>query len=490
MPDDIAARACHDGERVDAHKMHGHQSVWMGHWMHPGYNKSATATPACNRLTVGCELKEVKEDIDAEQHDLLGGSDVAVDSSMHAGEAAGATRVTFTNEAEAGKSKKASFDSKSFPIFHPSRKLNGKLSLQKEEKSDCRGEDGKSETEACSGDDNVSLSRAGTGSHLQLTSAHAPPKAETLVRECQLLSQGVLAKSPHAVEQKNLAVSTSVWNDFVKPASDMVRNGRDKGKTVMPHFAGGPREVDQSSYNLASQEHYTSTKYRSYSSLFIREKKMSSLLDPQRSSFSRWMQGGISHFPHDPIAGSDDGLYFVRGQHKVQNYTADPHITNQTAFLESTKPQNFCGASSLVAQVPCSVHDVGTMKIYTSIDSVEESSRGQPKISQTTHHFLMSKKADVNLSDRGKFFRESVAPTKFKGNTFNEILDFPPPMSDHALEGLKLETLGSSRKSEGKENVQDFKCPTSLTNESSAETDTMNIDALHENNLPGIYEHC
>ncbi|KAJ1428199.1 hypothetical protein SESBI_09206 [Sesbania bispinosa] len=490
MPDDIAARACHDGERVDAQAMHGYQSVWMSHWMH---TSCKPATPACNRLPVGCKLKEVKEDSDTEQHDLHGASEVAVDNSMRAGavrEEAGATRVTFINEPDTGKSKKAaSFGSKSFPIFSLSQKLDGRLSPQREQNSVHHAEDVKSETEACSGDDIVSLNRA--GSHLPSTSAHAPPKTDTLVRESQLLSQEVLPtallkKSPYAVEQKDLAVSTSVWDGFVKSASDLVPNGHDKGKAVMPQFTREPCEVYQSSYNLASQEYFTSTKFHSYSSLHIREKKTSGVLDPQRSSFSRWMQGGITHSPHDPIAGSDDGLYFVCGQHrKIQNYTATANITNQTTFLESTKPQNFYGVSSLVAQVPCSVHDVETMKIYTSIDSIEKSSRGHPKISQTTHHFLMSEKTDVNLSDRGQFFREPIAPTKFKGNAFNEILDFSPPKSNHAMEGLKLETLGSSRKSEGKENVQDFKCPTNLRNESSAETDTMDIDALHENNLPG-----
>jgi hypothetical protein len=104
----------------------------------------------------------------------------------------------------------------------------------------------------------------------------------------------------------------------------------------------------------------------------------------------------------------------------------------------------------------------------------------------------MSKNTDVNLSDKSQFFRESMAPTKFKGNNFNEILDLSltPPASDHTVDCLKLETLGSSRKSEKKENIHDFRCPTSLMNESSSEPDTMDIDTLHENNLPGIYAHC
>ncbi|RDX79119.1 F-box protein, partial [Mucuna pruriens] len=489
MPDDVAAEACHDGEKVEAQAMHGNQSVWMAHWMQTNY-KSATA--ACNRLGIDCELKEEKEDSGTEQHDLPGGSDSSVHDGAF-GEAARVTSVTLVNEADNEKLKKASYDSKSFPALIVSRKLDGRLPLQREQHGVYHREDGKSETEACSEDDIVSLNRAGTsGAGLPSTSAHGPPKIETLVKECRVLSQEVLPtallmKSQLDVEPKNLSVSTSPWNDFVKSASDMVPNGRGKGKTVMPpQFTHEPREIYQSSYNLASRGRFTCTKYHAYSSLLISEKKMSSLLDPQGSSFSRWMKSGITHLPHDFIAGGDGGLYFIRGQHhEIEKYVANPNITSHTASSESTKPQNFYGLSSVVAQVPYSVRDLGSMKIYTSVDSVEGSSRGHPKISQTTHHFLMSEKTDVNLSDRGQFFREPIAPIKFKGNAFNEILEFSPPTSDHALEGLKLEAVGSSIKREGKENVQDFKCLKGLKNESSAETDTMDINALHKNNLPG-----
>ncbi|KAK7404428.1 hypothetical protein VNO78_05318 [Psophocarpus tetragonolobus] len=488
-PEDIAAQACHDGEKVEAQAMHRNQSVWMAHWMHTSYK---SATPACSPLRIDCEVKEEKEDSGAEQRDLLG----ELDRSMHAGavgEAARATSVAFTNEAD---NEKASCDSKSFPTLKIYRKLHGRLSLRGEQHA---GEVGRSETESCSVDDNVSLNRAGTsGAGFPSTSAHSPPKLETLEKECQELSPEVLPtallfRSPRYVEQKNLAVSTSLWNDFVKSASHIVLNGRGKEKTVMPQFTHQPFEICQSSYNLASRGRFTSTRYNTFSSLLISEKKMSTLLDPQKSSLSRWMQGGITHLPHDSMAGRDDRLYFIRGQHhEIEKYVANPNITDQTGSSESNKPQksnkpqNVDGLSSVVAQMPCSIQDAGSMKIYTSIDSVEESSRGHPKISQTTPHFLRSKKTDVNFSDRGQFFREPMAPPiKLKGNAFNETLDFSPPTSGHALEGLKLEALGSSIKSEGKENVQDFKYPTCLKNESSAETDTMDIDALHKNNLPG-----
>ncbi|KAL2328964.1 hypothetical protein Fmac_022391 [Flemingia macrophylla] len=481
MPEaeDIATEACHDVEKVAAQAMHGNRSVWMAPWMR---KDDKSATPACSGLGIGGEVKEEKEESGAEPRDLLGWLDGTSRHAEAVGEAARAKSVTFTDEADVVKSKKASNGSKSFPAFKVSQKL-----------------DGKSETEVFSGDVNVSLSRAGTSrAGLPSTSASAPAPApahalsriQTPVTECRVLSQEVLptaplTKSPLDVEQKNLAVSTSLSNDFVKSASDTVPDERGKGKNVMPQFMHEPSEICQSSYNLSSQGRLTLTKCHAYSSLLIGERKMSSLLDPQRS-FSSWMQGGIAHLSHDFMAGSDDGLYFVRGQHhEIEKYVVNPNITGQTVSPESTKPQIFYGLNSVVDQVPCSVHDMGSTKIYNRIDSVEELSRDRPKISQTTQHFLMSKKTDVNLSDRGQFFREPIASIKFKGNALNEIDDVSPPTSHHAQEGLKLKALGSSIKSERNENVQDFKSPTCLKNESSAETDTMDIDVLHKNNLPG-----
>lgn len=318
--------------------------------------------------------------------------------------------------------------------------------------------------------------------------ASAPHKIETSIEKCQLLSQRVPIGSLRDNEPKNLTLFAPV-NNLVKSASDVVlTNVRDKGKSVMNEVTGGPREVYPSSYSSASQEHYTNTKFHSYSVPHVPEKQMSSsLLDHQRFSLTRMMRGSFTHFPHDPIADSDDdGHNVVRSQHhKIQNLIVNPNIANQTSLLESAKAQNFY---SSVEQVPQSVYGVKDASKYTNVDSVEKLSRGLPNISQATHPFLVSKIPGVNLSNKGQFFRESMPRTKLKGNNFNEILDLSlnPPASDHT----KLETLGSSVKSEGKENVSDFNRPTSLTNESTPEPDTMDIGTSHENNFPGIYAHC
>ncbi|RYR22791.1 hypothetical protein Ahy_B03g068093 isoform B [Arachis hypogaea] len=444
-PDDIG-QACHEGEGVDAHQaINGYHSVWMSHWLHTDCKSASTNR---NHSMFGCGVKEVKQDSGSEQHGLIGCSDVVVDSSVRPGalgEVGRGAGVTSINEAEYGKSKKPSIDSKSFPIFNVSQKTEGILSLKKEHDSLYHGECIKSETKSCSVDDSVSPNR--TGIHVPSASAHHPPKTETSVREHWLLSQGnlpsgLLMKSPNAVEQKNIDVSTSLWNEFVKSDSAVVPTVCDKGKGLMPAFTSGHQKIYQSSYNVATQEHITTTKYHSFSSLLIHEKKMSNLLDPHRSSFSRWIQDGIAQLPHNPgVDDKDDELCFVRHEHhNIHNHVAGANITNQTASLKSTKPQVICGESSLQL-----LHDGESMK--------------------TTHHFLNSEETDANLSDRGQFFREAIVPSKFKGNS------------------VKLETLGGSIKSSGKENVRDLRSSTTLKNESSAETDAMDIRALHENHL-------
>ncbi|KAL5055490.1 hypothetical protein RYX36_036172 [Vicia faba] len=410
-------------EKVDAHAMHGYGYgyllPWMAHWNHTNY--MSAVNPGSSGLSVGPEVR----------------SDRSGDVVGVVGEATEATMVGFGSE----------------PSF--------------------RKEDGKSGTQSCSVDDKGSLSR------VRWPLVSAPRKVETSIEKCQLLSQRVPIGSLTDTEPTNLTLFTPV-----KSSSDIVpTNVCDKGKSAMNEVTGGLCEVYPSSYNSASQEHYTNTKFHSYSVPHVPEKQMNSLLDHQRFSLSRLMRGSFTHFPHDPIADSDDNGCNVVGSlhHKIQNLIDNPNITNQTSLLESTKPQNFY---SSVEQVPQSVYGVKDASKYTNVDSVKKLSRSLPNVSQATHRFLMSKIPGVNLSDKGQFFRESVPPTKFKGKNFNEILDLSPnpPASDRA----KLETLGSTVKSEGKENVPGFKCPTSVTNGSTPEPDTMDIGTSHENNnLPG-----
>ncbi|XP_041015706.1 F-box protein At2g16365-like [Juglans microcarpa x Juglans regia] len=96
------------------------------------------------------------------------------------------------------------------------------------------------------------------------------------------------------------------------------------------------------------------------------------------------------------------------------------------------------------------------------------------KFSQTTHHIMITEKTDVDLSD------------KLQGKALSEILGLSPDFRFHIQKGVKLQPLESSTESEGKENVIDVNVPVGLRNESSAETDTMDMDVFQENYLPGV----
>lgn len=456
MPDHIV-RAYNDNKVMDAQSVHGYQSVWMAHWKNTS-SKAATQDDR-NHLPVDCESnREIKDDITAGQDNVNGGSNVATDISKRTGanrEATKATTVAIMSEnltENPGKSNTGSLDFKSFPIFNQSEKRDGTLSLKGEQYAVSHVDVLKSQTDASLGDNNVSPSK--TEIHFPSASAHLPPKAETLSRECHLWSERVLPKNP----------LMKAPDDFVTSTSDMMPYALNKGKNSMPS-SYEQCEIYQSSYKLASREHFTSTSCHSYSSLLIHEKKISSLLDPRTSWFSRFKQSGPVHLPHDPSANCDGDQDFVSDHHqKMQSYTG-------TGFYHGSSP---------LLQLPNSAQDVNTMKKYTTIGFRDYSSRGHPKFSQTTHHLLMSENNDVNLNDRGQFHQDSVTPTKSNQITITEIPDSPSPIGENAQEAQ----VGSTNR-EGKVNVQDLKATSSLNNESSAETDTLDINALREDQLPG-----
>eukprot|EP00257_Ricinus_communis_P013444 XP_015570875.1 F-box protein At2g16365 isoform X2 [Ricinus communis] len=136
--------------------------------------------------------------------------------------------------------------------------------------------------------------------------------------------------------------------------------------------------------------------------------------------------------------------------------------------------------------IPPSVQDVETMKMCTTIGSLEEYTICPPKFSQTTHHFLITKKTDVNLFDGGQTFRGSTISTKFKGKRPSGLLTLSPDLAFNVKQGVKLQSLDSSTDSEAKENIENIHTSAvNLKNESSAETDTMDMDTLRVNHLSG-----
>ncbi|KAI9128002.1 hypothetical protein K1719_000995 [Acacia pycnantha] len=462
MPEDIV-QACHENEAMDAQPLNGCQFVWMAHWKNTNYN---SATQGNNDFSIDCESgREVREDSVAKQDNVQGRSDVAIDVSTSTGAIREATKAAKVSIMEnlpenPGNLRIGSLDFKSFPI---SEKRDGTLSLKGEQCAIYHREALKTQTD-------ISIRN----------NIASPRKTEIYLQSERFLPMN----SSNAIEKNRLTVSTPVWSD-VKSTSEMVPIANNKGRSSMPFFAHGQHEIYQSSYKLASREHFTSTDHQTYSPLLIREKKRSNLLDPQTSGFSRLMSSGPDLAPYE-LSATRGGLNFVSEHNwKMQHYTGTARFSSLTSPFESSKVDDFCHGNSAALQMPSSVHDAETMKIFTTpIESGEESPRGHPKIYQTTYHFPMSENSDIILSEKGQLFRESEITTKFKRSALNVIPYFSQPTGDSALGSVKVKTLGSSVNREGKKSVQNLENMTMLKNESSAETDTMDINALQEDQHP------
>ncbi|OWM83848.1 hypothetical protein CDL15_Pgr004279 [Punica granatum] len=178
----------------------------------------------------------------------------------------------------------------------------------------------------------------------------------------------------------------------------------------------------------------------------------------------------VQQSDNDPLT-SKDQLAFYLGNNVYRKSLKD---LGTSFFQSQTSPFE-------VAEAECSSRsrrsffDIETMRICTTIDSVEGSKFHQ----KMKELFFTEKKTDANLLKGGKILRESVSSTtQFKGNTnkFSEVLRLS---RGGGQQGVKLQPLWSSTDSEEKDNADDLK------NESSAETDTMDMDALKDDHLCG-----
>ncbi|KAL4581284.1 hypothetical protein LXL04_017495 [Taraxacum kok-saghyz] len=112
--------------------------------------------------------------------------------------------------------------------------------------------------------------------------------------------------------------------------------------------------------------------------------------------------------------------------------------------------------------------------------TVQSFHNGLHSFSRTTHSLLITKQTDVKLYQEKQIFRESMVSTQLKQEAHREV-NRSPPYFAHSQRGVKLQLLDSSdQESQDKiENVQ--------KNESSADTDTMDMESFKENHLSGLH---
>ncbi|KAI3446131.1 hypothetical protein Pfo_002796 [Paulownia fortunei] len=127
--------------------------------------------------------------------------------------------------------------------------------------------------------------------------------------------------------------------------------------------------------------------------------------------------------------------------------------------------------------------DVETMRICTTVDALEGTPGGCPRLSQTTQSLLNTKQTDVNLSKENDILISTRVIPKLNRNISSGLHHQSPFFGQGKRRG-KPQPPSSSIDSEAKEHVGDVEASkVTIKNESSAETDTKDMDSCKEKNL-------
>ena len=431
---DHVTQSYHVSGTMAAEPVHRCESVWMAHWM-----------------GTGCKSEEVH---DAKQPPKLFGSEIATDiygkGFREVLKAKTVDTISDSLTASLKGIKRESLDCQPFPMFSLSQKREGVLA-SKNVKASFHGD-----VPSCRND---------------AKSGHNQPGGISPCSEQQVKSQKHL-------ETNSLPVSTSLQDDFMRSSLKIVPYGFNSSRTPFQSFMSRQEERNQSNSVMASKERVQDTNYR-HSPFLAHENKTSSLLDSRTHGL---MQKDAALLLHDPSTSSHRQPDFVGKKClNMQNHSGMELFPSQSSPLEVSKSEKLHNGCYSLPRLPCSVHDVETMRIYATVDSMEGPSRVPSKFSQTTRHFLITKKTDVDLSDGCQMCRESTVSTKFKGKPFSELPGLSPDLQFCVQQGVKLQPLESSTDSDRKENSIDVNVSIGLQNESSAETDTMDMDAFQAN---------
>ncbi|KAI3702511.1 hypothetical protein L6452_28249 [Arctium lappa] len=174
---------------------------------------------------------------------------------------------------------------------------------------------------------------------------------------------------------------------------------------------------------------------------------------------------------------------FIEEQYKrIQKHIGMGFFPHQTGSPEMTKSGRPCSFQD----VPHFVHDVEMARMCAPLSSVEGLPGGLHSFSRTTHSLLITKQMDGKLYQENQIFRESRVSTQLKGDALRE-LNCIPPLVTHGQRGVKLQLLDSSDH-ESQENVEDVKAAGDVQkNESSADTDAMDMESFKENRVSGVH---
>ncbi|KAF5187889.1 F-box protein [Thalictrum thalictroides] len=250
-------------------------------------------------------------------------------------------------------------------------------------------------------------------------------------------------------------------------------------------------EGKRSSSQVASKEQFAnstqveySPNYDRYSSFMVRDKQMENDHAGSRDS-------GRSH------SGKTNGAMqltdpSLRNIGFPMSYR-EPSVKRHKDIFNGLRPSHSCPGQVRLEElnnnchvpsgVPQPVHRNGKLRLFGSVNSDEGVSRA-PKFSQTINQLSITE-----LSKGNTMFKGSTIPSNLRGSAPPRLFTVLPNFdsNDERSEKQKLRPLGSPRRSEEKKHVGNESTGLLAKNESSAETDTMDINACQTwNSLPSI----
>ncbi|XVE49029.1 hypothetical protein DITRI_Ditri01bG0049000 [Diplodiscus trichospermus] len=456
-----------------------YQAAWMDHWKHASHKPS---TEVHNHLLHYHGKKD--DHRDAMQHPLLSGPEMSTDILKYAhgfrevSEARTTDTMKKSLKTDSTKLGKEILDGQPFPIFTNLGNKESVMSSKNNVGSSSNAEPVKYQIDLNDGHNTTTMGR----------SEWPYPEIERPSGECTFQPEGISQVPEQLVkshQENSLAVSASSQDD-VGSSSKIVPYVANNGVAPMQSFTC-QHITDQSSPTVASKEHLMDAKFCSYSTFWVHEKKVDALLESRNPGSSLPMQNDAPLLLHDQSTNSSQLRSFLNKQsHKVEN-SSSIRLLPSLRCPEAMESEKEYDEHFFLPSIPRSVQDVKTMRISTAVDSVQESPRGPSKFSQATHQFFITKKTGFNVTGGGQAFRDAMVSPKLKENMFDDFLSLSPSFCSHGQQGVKLQYLESSTDSKGKDNVADFRTSTiCLKNESSVETDAMELDVFQKSHLSNV----
>ncbi|KAI3828028.1 hypothetical protein L1987_02118 [Smallanthus sonchifolius] len=204
------------------------------------------------------------------------------------------------------------------------------------------------------------------------------------------------------------------------------------------------RPSDQVVYKLDSHTTHGPQNFRHLTDAFASKEQLPKSEKSEMPSFEALLKT-------DPSTSNYRSLALIEEQYKKMQ----KHIA--TGFFPHSKPQTVHHEQSSSQNVPRFVHDV----------EMTNMSGGLHSFSRKTHSLLLTKQTDGKVYQESQLFRESRLSTQLKG--------------------VKLQLLDSSDH-ESQENVEEYRAYEDVQkNESSADTDAMDMESFKENHLFGVH---